>query len=87
MKDLVYTLYADICNICHINYISFVCTGPAAYNLPTPTCPGILIGEKLHVEHDPLYPAPNQYTISDSVYNKQAKSFGIKSNIDTGSYI
>lgn len=61
-----------------------MCAGPAAYSLPTPASPGTLIGEKLHTEHDPCYPAPNQYIISDTVCASQAKSFGIKNNLETG---
>lgn len=46
--------------------------------------PGKSIGVKFLTDHDPHYPAPNQYTIPDAVGKGPAKTFGIKNDITTG---
>ena len=60
--------------------------GPAAYavELPTPKSPGKSIGQKLYVDFDSHYPAPNAYSVPDTVAVTPGKTFGIKNDIDTG---
>ena len=39
-----------------------------------------IIGEKLHIDNDPEYPAPNAYDIPETMGTGLKKSFGIKYN-------
>ena len=42
--------------------------------------PAPVIGEKLYVDNDPGYPAPNAYDIPETIGTGLKKSFGIKHN-------
>ena len=44
-----------------------------------------IIGEKLYVDNDPGYPAPNAYSIPEATGTGLKKSFGIKYNDDAAS--
>ena len=54
--------------------------GPGAYTLlsDVESAPAPVIGEKLYVDNDPKYPAPNAYSIPETVGTGSKKSFGIK---------
>ena len=65
-------------------YLCIFPAGPAAYELPTPESPGKSIGQKLCLDIDPRYPAPNAYTLPDTAAATPGRTFGIKKDIDTG---
>lgn len=52
--------------------------GPAAYGLPQSVIPAPVIGEKLDVNFDPKYPAPNKYDIPSSIDSNGGKTFGAR---------
>lgn len=58
--------------------------GPAVYTLPIPIPPSPYCGERLSVDWDPHYPAPNAYSIPGLVGSGPAKSFGIKAERQNG---
>ena len=73
-------------HVCQPSQQFILNAGPASYSLqlPTPSSPGVVIGQKLKLDSDPCYPAPNTYTIPGTVGRGLAKSFGTKSDTDTG---
>ena len=54
------------------------------YTLPIPILPSAYCGERLSVDWDPHYPAPNEYRIPGLVGSGPAKSFGIKTERQNG---
>ena len=58
--------------------------GPAAYSLPSPAVPVPLCGERLHVDTDLHYPAPNEYSIPETMGTGQVKTFSTKHDLGTG---
>jgi len=61
--------------------------GPTAYTLfsDIKSAKAPLIGEKLYVENDPEYPAPNAYYIPETIGTGLKRSFGIKYDDKTAS--
>lgn len=57
--------------------------GPAAYALVSDlqSAKAPLIGERLDMDNDQQYPAPNAYCIPETVGTGLKRSFGIKHNV------
>ena len=67
--------------------MDFSAKGPSAYALQgdLESVQAPFIGERLYVDNDPRYPAPNAYCIPETVGTGLKKSFGIKQTYDAAS--
>ena len=60
-----------------------MCTGPAAYSLPSEAVPAPKIGERLEREQTLATPAPNKYRLPSTIApaKEAGKSFGLRREI------